>query len=299
MDLETLWLGDGRSLEFCVSGPADASEWLVFHVGTPNAATLFSSVTSVVEGHGIRVASYSRGGYGGSTRLPDRTVAQEATDTAALADHLGATSFSVVGWSGGGPAALACAALLPERVRSCVILAGSSPPEEVGPGWFGWHDDAYAQELRTFATGSPEPYRRAYEEATVPLATLPSEELTTSPDLPEVDRDAFARRPGLGEEIADSFRRALAGGPDGWMDDAVASARPWGFRVGDIRVPVTVRHGELDTFLNVEHGRWLAEHIPGATAQILSDHGHISIAEPYEPVMDALLRSETGDRTER
>ncbi len=276
-------------MEYRVSGRHDASAWLVFHVGMPSAATLFSSVTSLAERHGIRTVSYSRGGYGGSTRVPDRSVAQEARDTAALADHLGAPRFYVAGWSGGGAAALACAALLPDRVRSCVVLAGGSPPEEVGLEWFGWHREEYAEELRTFATGSPEPYRPAYEEAAIPLAALPPEELAATPDLPDVDRNAFARRPDLGEEIADSFRRALAGGVDGWIDDAVASARPWGFRVRDIHVPVTIRHGELDTFVNVAHARWLAENIPDATAQILPDHGHISIAEPFDPTMDALL----------
>lgn len=288
MELGSLSLGGGRSLEYCVSEPVDGPGWLVFHVGSPSAAVLFPNVTSVAERHGIRTASYSRGGYGGSTRIPDRSVAQEANDTAALADHLGASSFYVAGWSGGGPAALACAALLPGRVRSCIVLAGSSPGEEVGPEWLAWHDEGYAEELRAFAAGSPEAFRGVYEEAATSLAALRPENLATG-ELPDVDRDAFARRPDLADALVDSFRRALAGGVDGWMDDAVASARPWGFHVGDIRVPVTIRHGELDTLVRVEHGRWLAGHVPGARAQILPGHAHTSIVEPFDPAIDALL----------
>lgn len=284
MNLASLPLEGGGSLEFCVSDQAGGSEWLVFHVGSPSAATLFPHITQAAARRGIRIVTYSRGGYGGSTRSPGRAVAEEARNTAALADHLGIASFHVVGWSGGGSSAIACAALLPDRVRSCLVLAGSSPRDEVGPGWFAWHDPEYAEELRAFAFGSPEPYRQAYEDA---AAAMRSERFE-DPTLPDVDRQTLARHPDLADSIADSFRRALAGSVDGWMDDEMASAGPWGFDVRDIRVPVTIRHGELDTYVRVDHGRWLAANVPGARAHILPDHGHISIVDPFEPALDAL-----------
>ena len=163
--LESLPLEGGGSLEYCVSDSGGAANWLFFHVGTPSAAVLFPHMTEAAARRGIRIVTYSRGGYGASTRSPARAVAQEARNTAALADHLSIATFHVVGWSGGGSSALACAALLPERVRSCVVLAGSSPREEVGPEWFGWHDPGYVEELRTLAFGSPETYRQEYEDA--------------------------------------------------------------------------------------------------------------------------------------
>jgi pimeloyl-ACP methyl ester carboxylesterase len=269
-----------------VSDTDHASDWLVFHVGTPSAAILFPHMTEAAARRGIRIVSYSRGGHGGSTRNPGRAVAEEARNTAALADHLGIATFDVVGWSGGGSSALACAALLAERVRSCVVLAGISPRDEVGPEWFGWHDPGYVEELRTLAFGSPETYRQAYVDA---ASALIEDDSFEDPALPDVDRDTLARRPDLADAIADSFRGALGGGVDGWMDDAVASARPWGFSVRDITVPVTIRHGDLDTYVWVEHGRWLAANVPGARAQILPAHGHLSIVDPFEPVVDALL----------
>ena len=146
--MESLQLADGRSLEFCRTGPVDPSGWLIFHVGTPSAAALFPHVTSAAEARGIGTTSYSRAGYGGSTRSEGRTVAQEAVNTAALADHLGASTFFVAGWSGGGPGALACAALLSERVRSCVVFAGDSPVEEVGAEWYQWFPEDDRAELR-------------------------------------------------------------------------------------------------------------------------------------------------------
>ena len=289
MDLESLQLPDGRSLEYRWSGPADPSGCLIFHVGTPCAAALFPDVTSVAAARGIRTVSYSRAGYGGSTRSPGRTVAQEAINTAALADHLGVSSFFVAGWSGGRPAALACAALLPERVRSCLVLAGNSPPEEVGAEWFTWFSEDYGQELRVLATGSAEAFRAAYEEAAAGLAALTLRDL--GPGGPEADEDAFARSPGLAEALTHSLHRGVAGGVDAWMDDAVSSARPWGFHVRDSQVPVTIRHGELDHLCRVEHGRWLAGHIPGAKADILPGHGHASVAVPFDEAMDALLET--------
>ena len=282
--LESLPLEGGGSLEYCVSDSGGAANWLFFHVGTPSAAVLFPHMTEAAARRGIRIVTYSRGGYGASTRSPARAVAQEARNTAALADHLSIATFHVVGWSGGGSSALACAALLPERVRSCVVLAGSSPREEVGPEWFGWHDPGYVEELRTLAFGSPETYRQEYEDA----AGAIQDDSSDDPTLPEVDRETLARRPALADAIADSWKRALEGGVDGWMDDAMASARPWGFSVRDIRVPVTIRHGELDTYVRVEHGRWLAANVPDSVAQILPGHGHVSIVDPFEPVVDAL-----------
>ena len=290
MDMESLQLADGRSLEFCRTGPVDPSGWLIFHVGTPSAAALFPHVTSAAEARGIGTASYSRAGYGGSTRSEGRTVAQEAVNTAALADHLGASTFFVAGWSGGGPGALACAALLPERVRSCVVFAGNSPVEEVGAEWYQWFPEDYREELRALATGSAEAFRPEYEEAAAELATLTARDFPKSPEAPAADRDTFARSPGLADALADSIRRGAAG-VDGWMDDAVASARPWGFHMRDIDVPVTIRHGELDQLCRVEHGRWLAGHVPGAKAHILPGHGHTSVTAPFDEVLDELMQT--------
>jgi pimeloyl-ACP methyl ester carboxylesterase len=289
MELAVLHLEDGRSLEFCRSGPEDAETTLVFHVGTPSAAVSFPHVTAAAAARGVRTVSYSRAGYGGSPRTAGRTVGDEAANTAALADHLGAASFLVAGWSGGGPAALACAALLPERVRSCVVLAGASPPEEVGPEWFEWSAEEDRAELRGIAAGSPDAFRPAFEEAAAPLATTTPDGVVAWPEFTDADRAAFDRSPGLADAIADSMRRGVGPGVDGWLDDEAAEVRPWGFHVGDIRVPVTIRHGELDQLVRVDHGRWLAMHIPGAKAEIRTADGHISIAASFDEVMDDLL----------
>jgi len=291
MELETFELEDGGTLEFCRSGPEDADDLLVFHVGSPSAAVVFPNVTEAAAARGVRTVSYSRPGYGRSMRRPGRVYADEAANTAALADHLGASTFLVAGWSGGGPAALACAALLPDRVRSCASLAGLSPREEVGGVWFEWWNEEDRKELGALATGPPDPFVPEYEEGAKMFGAFTADDVVNFPGSPEADREAMTRSPGFAEALADSMRRAVATGVDGWIDDAVAMARPWGFGVRDIRVPVTIRQGDQDHLTNFEHGRWLAEHIPGARAQILAGHGHSSIVEPFDDVMDALIES--------
>jgi pimeloyl-ACP methyl ester carboxylesterase len=258
-------------------------------VGSPSAAVDFPNVTSAAAARGVGTVTYSRAGFAGSTRKPGRTVADEAGDVAALADHLGAPTFLVAGWSGGGPGALACAALLPDRVRACAVIASASPPEEVGPTWFEWwNEEDVREELRSFASGETEPFRQAFDEMGASFAELTADDIAKWPGTPEVDRAALDGD-DVGPALADSIRRAVGSGIDGWMDDESAETHPWGFHVADIRVPVTVRHGELDHLVRVDHGRWLAGHVPDARAEILPDHGHTSVAVPFDDVIDGLL----------
>ena len=117
-------LPDGRLFEYSAAGDPDR-ELLVFCVGTPSAVVEFPYVAEAAAARGLRSVICSRPGYGGSTRNEGRTVADTAADTVALADHLGADRFLVAGWSGGGTTALACAALLPNRVRAAVTMAST------------------------------------------------------------------------------------------------------------------------------------------------------------------------------
>jgi pimeloyl-ACP methyl ester carboxylesterase len=290
MKLETLTLPDGSVVEYCLGGQPDADDLLVFHIGTPNAATEFPELTSAAARNRLRTVTYSRPGYGTSTRQPGRRVADQAPLTALLADHLGYDSFVTAGWSGGGSAALACAALLGDRVRACLVLAGLSPPHEVGPEWFEWVPEGDADEFRTLDTDDRDRLIPAFEEAAAPFAELTPESLASLPGTPQVDREALLRPGGFGPALTEGIRRGV-GGIFGWFDDSVAAAGPWGFQVGEIEVPVVIRHGELDPLVDVRHGRWLGAHIPGAITQILPDAGHGSIADPLDVVVEILLEA--------
>ncbi len=286
---------DGETVEVHVSGPAHAPGLLVFHVGTPSAAVGYPGLTAAAADHGLQTLIYSRPGYGRSTRVPGRTIGDEAARTAALVDRLGYQEFLVAGWSGGGPPALACAALLPQRVRACLTLASRAPIREVGAGWQAWYSEADAHEVEGLATDQRGAFVSDYQEGASQMARMTPSRLGRFPG----GRSAAEERAMFGDAalagpLARSMRRAVRDGMWGWFDDAVAQSSDWGFRVSEIRIPVVVRQGEDDRMVNVAEGRWLAATIPGAVARILPDRGHGAILDPYAEFVDELVRTGGG-----
>jgi pimeloyl-ACP methyl ester carboxylesterase len=238
---------------------------------------------------GLRTVMYSRPGYGTSTSMPGRKIIDAAADTARIADTLGARTFRTIGWSGGGPHALACAALLHDRCLAAVTLAGVGPhghedldfladmgPENVDE--FGAAEEGEEQ-LRAWMAEFGEPFRHVTgEQIAEAFGGL----------VPQVDVDVLEG--GYADQMADEMRRALELGFDGWVDDDLAFTRPWGFDIGDIRVPVTVWQGDLDRMVPFAHGRWLAHHLHTATTRMVPGHGHISLVTRYrDQILDELL----------
>lgn len=289
MALDTLRLPGGTVLDYWVGGPSDAGDLLILHVGTPCAALPDPVVIDAAARREIRTASYSRPGYAGSTRRPGRRIVDEAANATALVDHLGVDRFFVVGWSGGGAPSLACAALLPERVRSCVVVAGLAPPAEIEEDWLAWHPLEDRDSWRSYSGPITDALIAEYEESAAAIATVTGDEMAEGPAS---EAEAFRRHPEGFEATAAQLRAGVAGGIWGMADDMHAWANPWGFRVADIEVPVTVRHGTADENAPVEHGRWLAHHIPGANAQIIDDLAHLSIGYPFDPVIESLLNTD-------
>jgi pimeloyl-ACP methyl ester carboxylesterase len=105
--------------------------------------------------------------------------------------------------------------------------------------------------------------------------------------IPAVDRLALER--GLADQLASSVRRALAGGFDGWVEDDLAFAKPWGFALDAIAVPVAVWQGDLDLMVPFAHGAWLAAHVPGARPRMIAGHGHLSLLDLRDEIIAELL----------
>jgi pimeloyl-ACP methyl ester carboxylesterase len=268
-------LGGDRRLQYLIAGDGDAL--LVYHHGTPAAGPIGSSIVDAAGAAGFTVAELVRPGYGESTRQEGRTVADVVPLVEALADHLGFDRFVTMGWSGGGPHALATAALLPRRCAAAMCLASVGPFGEPDLVFLaGMGEDNIAEfgaalagpdDLAAFLRGA-EPGLREVTAADV-IDSLRSL-------LPAVDQDYLTGREA--QEMADELRWSLAHGIWGWFDDDVAFTRPWGIDLTSIVTPVQIWQGTDDLMVPFAHGEWLAEHVPTADAHLVTGQGHLSLA---------------------
>jgi pimeloyl-ACP methyl ester carboxylesterase len=279
-------LADGRRLDVRVVGPDDGPV-LVFHHGTPGSAARDRLIEQPAVERGLRVVTWSRPGYGDSTRQPGRRVVDVVADTDAVLQQLGVESCLVGGGSGGGPHALACAARL-EAAQAALVVAGVAPFDADGLDFlagmgednvveFG-HAVAGEESLRPFLDAERDEPMGTVAELVEMLASL----------LPEVDRevltDAFA------EDVIANMQEALRTGVDGWLDDDLAFVQPWGFRLDEITMPTMIWHGTDDLFNPIAHGQWLAANVPGASAHLLEGQGHLSVwAHHTWAMLDGLL----------
>ncbi|WP_214326558.1 alpha/beta fold hydrolase [Nonomuraea sediminis] len=254
MDLE---LSDGRRLRVYDTGGSGLTVY--WHHGTPNIGAPPKPLLGVP---GIRWVSHDRPSYGGSTPAPGRDVASVAADVASVADALGIERFAVMGHSGGGTHALACATLLPERVLAAVSVAGLAPFDAGGLDWFSGMADSGVASLRAAAAG------REAKQAHEATAEYDPEMFTP--------RD-HAALSGEWSWFGEVVGPALEGGPGGLIDDDLAYVTPWGFDPARIQVPVLLLHGEQDRVVPSSHGRWLAGRCPTAELRLSPDDGHISV----------------------
>jgi len=277
---------DGRVLEYLATGPADGPA-LVFHTGTPSSAVGLSGVTEAADALGLRLIGYSRPGYGRSTPRPGRSIADAVEDVTALLDELEVGEFRALGWSGGGPHALACAALLPHRCRAAALIAGIAPYSARGLDFLAGMDQANIDEMGAAIAGLDEieAFLRSEAEG---LREVTGAELAKGMGglLSSVDRAAVTGT--FADELAVSFRGAVESGLEGWRDDDLAFVRDWGFAVSDIAVPVAVWQGRQDRMVPFAHGEWLAAEIPTAEAHLLEDEGHVSLIAQIDEIVGDL-----------
>ena len=280
--------GDGRQLETLVCGPPDGFP-LVFHHWTPGAAVPFGILERPATRRGVRVIFYSRPGCGLSTPRAESgtttVVADAAADTAAILDHLGLSEFVTIGWSGGGPSPLACAALMPERCRAVACLASPGPHDAEGLDPFAGMTAANVTEYAAAGQGR-EALTATLEQFVAPMLGL------TDDQLLEALRGMFgpALSGELGAYAVACMRHSMHQGVIGWRDDTFAQVQPWGFDLDQIRVPVSIWHGADDRNVGTEHAEWLSQHIPGAQLHIIEGEGHVSLIMRIDEVLDDLLQ---------
>ena len=279
----------GRMLDIEISGPDDGVP-LLFHHGTPGSSTPFRAIQRAAHARGLRLVTYSRAGYGHSSRLPGRTVADVVPDMAALLDHLGAPRCVVAGWSGGGPHALATGAGLPDRVAGVLVVAGVAPNGVPDLDFLAGMGEQNIEEFGKTVEGEAA-LREYLEHAAVELADADAaaivEQLHTL--LPPVDVAVVTDE--FGEDLAANLAAGIRTGVDGWLDDDLAFVQPWGFKLGEIETPTFLWQGSADLMVPFAHGQWLAGRIPGVAAHLEQGEGHLSIAiGALDRMLDELVR---------
>jgi pimeloyl-ACP methyl ester carboxylesterase len=258
-DLE---LGDGRTLHVYDTGDAYGRLAVFWHHGTPNIGMPPEPLFAVAEDLGIRWVSYDRPGYGGSTPDPGRNLASAAAGVSAVADRLGIDRFALMGHSGGGSHALACGALLEERVVGMVSVAGLAPYGAEGLDFFAGMAPSGVASLGAAAEG-----RVAKER-------FQASDAEYDPEFTAADHAALE---GEWSWFADVVGPAVEGGPDGLIDDDLAYVSPWGADPTGAKAPILLLHGGRDRVVPSSHGEWLARHCPSAELRLYADDGHISV----------------------
>ncbi len=266
---------DGRTLRVLEGGAPDGHPVLV-HNGTPNSRLLFGPDVQRAGAMGVRLISYDRPGYGCSTRRQGRSIGDCAADVRAIAGALGLDRLAVWGISGGGPHAIACAALLADLVPAVGVLASPAPWGAEGLDYFDGMGELNVEDIR-LSLRDPVAARAKCEADRLEMLGQELPALMEYLETLLAPVDAAELSGELGQFLIDTVRSGLAPGADGWWDDDVALHADWGFDLAQIGTPVLLMHGRQDRFVPFAHGEWLARRIPGVETRLSDDDGHLTL----------------------
>ena len=274
---------DGRVLAVAEWGDPNGLALFALH-GTPGGRISYWMDPSIYARHGLRRLTYDRPGYGDSTRHRGRIVADVASDIVAIAAALGIGEFAVTGGSGGGPHALAVAALLGDRTVRCLTDVSIAPYRTPGLDFLAGMNAGNITEFNAALAGEHVLRGLLERERATTLQRLADGNanfLGDDYEMGEADRAQMAKHL---HRAAHHLTDCLRPGVDGWIDDDIAFTKPWGFDVESIRVPVYVTYGRADNLVPAAHGDWLAAHIPGAEVHV-SESGHMGDDSEVETQM--------------
>ncbi len=278
---------DGRTLAVEEAGDLDGHPVLV-HEGTPNSRHLYPPVAIDAASRGLRLISYDRPGYGGSSPQPGRSVADCAADVRAICAELGISRLAMWGISGGGPHVLACAALLPDLVTAAASLASPAPMDAEGLDYFAGMGELNADDIQLFLRDREAARAKLESDREEILAASPAEVVSGLRTLLS-PTDAAVLKDALVDFLVYCHHEGLAPGGQGWWDDSVALGTGWGFELSGISIPVLLMHGRQDQFVPFGHGEWLAARIPGVEARLLDHDGHLTLLANRIPEVHAWL----------
>ncbi|SDW32365.1 alpha/beta fold hydrolase [Marinobacter mobilis] len=268
---------NGRTLAWMERGAPDGFPVFYAH-GNPGSRLELLFLDRKAEDYGLRLIALDRPGFGQSDFVSEYGLLDYAADVEYLADHLGVLRFGLLGWSSGGPAVLAAACQMPQRVAFVVSVSGYTN--------FGECPQAESL-MKNYNLRGPELSERRPElfSRVVKLArwvdrTLPNVYLKmAASEMSGPDRQILRDR-----RVAELFMRnqqeSVAQGVDGVIQDLETQWAPWPFLLADIGVPVSLFQGQKDTFVPWLFATHLQQSINGAELTLFEDQGHLYILSP-------------------
>ena len=283
-----LRLADGRDIQFLTAGPEDGRP-LVVHEGTPVGLVVNSRLGAAAAERGLRIVQVARPGYVQSTARPGRRVADIAADVAAVLDDLGSDTFVSIGFSGGGPHSIACAALLPGRCLAAASVAGVAPYGVDGLDFLAGMGPENVEEFSLTIEGA-EALTPFLEKEAVALRGITGEQIVGALAGLISGADAAVLTGDFADSLAAGLRSAVSNGIAGWRDDDLAFAADWGFWPDADAAPIAIWQGDQDNMVPFAHGQWLAAHIPGARVHLQPGAGHLTMTvTAIDVILDELL----------
>jgi pimeloyl-ACP methyl ester carboxylesterase len=276
---QQITLPDGRKLGYDEHGPSHGKPLFYFH-GVPSSRIEFNMVRNeqLLETLDLRVMALDRPGIGLSGFQPGRRFLDWPRDVICLADHLGFDRFAIVGYSGGGPYAAACAFSIPERITKAAIVSGTGPFTE--PALVEGIPQAN-QRFLGLSHQKPWLSRMILRMIKVMAQVAPGKAIdNVMSTLPEADR-AWMSQPEVQKIFLAMAREALRQGPRGPQHETRLMVTDWDFKPREIQMPVHLWHGEADQNAPIAMGRYMAETIPNCQAKFFPGEGHISLFKKY------------------
>lgn len=284
-------LPDGRELAWLELGKPKGPPVFVFH-GTPGSRLQVSFDETSIVASGVRFIAVDRPGYGHSTYQRNRRLAGWASDVACLADHLKISRFAVMGISGGGPHAAACARFLPERVTAAALVSGVGPFADSGLD--GGDMMGVNRALTKLAAVSPSMLVPLFSVQEFITRRWPEPALRAAlRQFPEPDA-AVLRRDDVRAAFIEEAKRSAATTARAAAQDFALFARAWGFRLDEITVPVHVWHGDVDRNVPLSHGRFQAASIPGAVFHQCPGEGHLLVTDHLQEILHTVSTQQSA-----
>ena len=286
-------LPDGRMLGYDDLGDPDGTPILFFH-GFGSSRVVRHPDDAIAVAAGARIVAVDRPGIGLSSRQPNRRLTDWPGDVEVLIDHLGLDRVAIVAWSGGGPYALATAWQIPDRISAVGVISCPAPLSGV-PGVGGYTYRRH-RAMSTAAHYAPWVLAVAMWHFSRQQKADPAKQLDAAiAGMVEADREILGD-PRLRAVMIANAAEMYRQGNGGIYDEALCMARPWGFPLADVTVPVRIWHGAKDQAVPVGMGKYLARNVPTAIATFYPREGHHFVYERWREILGVLVAEAEAPR---